>query len=161
LSGGLPAIGPRPLPSPEELARLVSYVFETMLTLPCDLIRGSSPQTGINGLSWRTALLPIIGSRPLIVALSSDEKGCLSLGAALFACDVHAVDQEMIDDTLRELVNMIAGQVRTMVVGDQSLGLARIDTAFNTDGGNALASGGECIVLSAGSFRLSVQVLEA
>src|SRR4051812_48321428 len=48
----LPAVDARPLPSPEELARLVSYVFETMLTLPCHLIRDLSLKTAVAGLSW-------------------------------------------------------------------------------------------------------------
>ena len=102
----------RPLPSPEELAKLVSYVFEIMLTLPCELVGRRSPRGGeplrerLSNLAWRTAVLPIGGNRPLTVSLSSDEKGCLSLGAALFACEKVAVDHEMIDDTLRELATV-------------------------------------------------------
>ena len=158
----------RPLPSPEELAKLVSYVFEIMLTLPCELVGRRSPRGGeslrdrLRDLTWRTAVLPIGGNRPLTVSLSSDEKGCLSLGAALFACEKGAVDQEMIDDTLRELVNMIGGQVRTAIAKDQSLGLARIDNNFNfgadEKAGETPAS--ECVVLRAGSFELAVQVSE-
>ena len=153
---------------PEELALLVSYVFEVMLTLHCELVGPRSLPEGaplperLRALSWRTAVLPIGGSRPLTVVLSSNEQGCLSLGAALFACDTGAVDQEMIDDTLRELVNMIGGQVRSAIAKDESLGLARIDTSFDYAGERPLDTllRHECVLLRAGSFELAVQVSE-
>jgi hypothetical protein len=153
---------------PEELALLVSYVFEVMLTLRCELVgtrslpEGATLKERLQALSWRTAVLPIGGTRPLTVVLSSNEHGCLSLGAALFACDKGAVDQEMIDDTLRELVNMIGGQVRSAIAKDQSLGLARIDSAFDFAVQRPLDTTlrHECILLHAGSFELAVQVSE-
>jgi hypothetical protein len=155
----------RPLPSPEDLAQLVSYVFEIMLTLPCELVGRRTPRLDetlrerLQSLTWRTAVLPIAGSRPLIVALSSDENGCLSLGAALFACERSLVDQGMIDDTLRELVNMIGGQVRTSIAKDQSMGLARIDNSFAFGDDRAVEMPlNECVVLRAGSFELAVQI---
>ena len=156
------------LPSPEELAKLVSYVFDVMLTLRCELVGrrpardGETTRDRLHGLGWRTAVLPIDGSQPLTVALSSDEQGCLALGAALFACAKTAVDQEMIDDTLRELVNMIGGQVRSAVAKDHSLGLARIDATDQTNSANGDGNGTkhECVVLRAGSFELAVQVSE-
>jgi hypothetical protein len=154
------------LPSPEDLSMLVSYVFEVMLTLRCELVSRRSNTVDsvpigdrLRGLAWRTAVLPIAGSRPLTVVLSSDQQGCLSLGAALFACDKASVDQEMIDDTLRELVNMIGGQVRSAVAKEHSLGLARIDTSFNFgDNHRPETPPRECVVLRAGSVELAVQV---
>jgi len=155
------------LPSPEDLAKLVSYVFDVMLTLRCELVGrrpvrdGESARDRLHGLAWRTAILPIAGTQPLTVALSSDERGCLALGAALFACEQTSVDQEMIDDTLRELVNMIGGQVRSAVAKDHSLGLARIDgTADQVNGHASGETRHECVVLRAGSFELAVQVSE-
>jgi hypothetical protein len=139
-----------------------------MLTLPCRLSPRGDTLDLLAALSWRTAFVPIPGPRPLVIALSSDQRGCLSLGAALFACDAKAVDLEMIDDTLRELVNMIGGQVRTAVVQDQSLGLPRIGTGDDAGAGDHLgggdpgagAAGARCIVLTAGAFELAVRVLE-
>jgi hypothetical protein len=65
----------------------------------------------------------------------------------------------MIDDTLRELVNMIGGQVRSAVAKEHSLGLARIDTSFNfADNPCPDSSPHECVVLRAGSVELAVQV---
>ena len=153
------------LPSPEDLAKLVSYVFDVMLTLRCELVGrrpvrdGETARDRLQGLAWRTAVLPIDGTQPLTVALSSDERGCLALGAALFACAQTSVDSEMIDDTLRELVNMIGGQVRSAVAKEHSLGLARIDTSFNFAANRCPDSlPHECVVLRAGSVELAVQV---
>jgi len=155
------------LPSPEDLAKLVSYVFDVMLTLRCELVGrrpvrdGETARDRLQGLAWRTAVLPIDGTQPLTVALSSDERGCLALGAALFACAQTSVDSEMIDDTLRELVNMIGGQVRSAVAKDHSLGLARIDgSADEAKGHDSGETQHECVVLRAGSFELAVQVSE-
>ncbi len=153
------------LPTPEDLAKLVSYVFDVMLTLRCELVGrrpvrdGETTRDRLQGLAWRTAVMPIEGSQPLSVSLSSDEQGCLALGAALFACAKSAVDQEMIDDTLRELVNMIGGQVRSAIARDHSLGLARIDIGEQTNGHSPCA-GHECVVLRVGAFELAVQVSE-
>jgi len=153
------------LPSPEDLAKLVSYVFDVMLTLRCELVGrrpvrdGETARDRLQGLAWRTAVLPIAGSQPLTVALSSDERGCLALSAALFACAQTAVDQEMIDDTLRELVNMIGGQVRSAIAKDHSLGLAQIDTSAEQSNGHD-GTQHQCVVLRAGSFELAVQVSE-
>jgi Chemotaxis phosphatase CheX len=152
------------LPSPEDLAKLVSYVFDVMLTLRCELVgrrpvrEGETTQDRLQGLAWRTAVLPIDGNQPLTVALSSDEQGCLALGAALFACAKTAVDLEMIDDTLRELVNMIGGQVRSAIAKDHSLGLARIDATNHGGIHQPEATYHECVVLRAGTFELAVQV---
>src|SRR5438270_1880435 len=85
------------LPTPEDLAKLVSYVFDVMLTLHCELVGrrpardGETSRDRLQGLAWRTAVMPIEGSQPLSVSLSSDEQGCLALGAALFACAKTAV----------------------------------------------------------------------
>jgi hypothetical protein len=142
---------------------MVSYVMETMLALRCELVAGPVPHDQLVALSWRAARLPIAGRRPLTIALSSDQRGCLSLSAALFACETAAVDGEMIDDTLRELVNMIGGQVRTAVVEEHSMGLPTIDTDVQLEAGLELDAPlliGRCVVLRTGAFEIVVHVTE-
>ena len=69
------------LPSPEDLSLLVSYVFEVMLTLRCELVgkrngvENEPLRDRLQDLAWRTAVLPIAGARPLTVVLSSDQQG--------------------------------------------------------------------------------------
>jgi CheY-specific phosphatase CheX len=110
------------LPSAEKMASLVSGVTQTMLGLTfMPDPKGSKPQ-----LAWRCAMLPIPGDVPLTVGLSSDESGCLKLGAAMFGCAPTAVDTSMMNDSLCELVNMTAGLLKAHLALNQALGLPRI-----------------------------------
>jgi hypothetical protein len=70
----------------------------------------------------------------LQVALASDEKGCAILGARMFQVELPEVDASMIDDTLRELVNMTAGMIKRAIGADMSLGLPRIVSESRPDG---------------------------
>jgi hypothetical protein len=111
------------LPPPEQLAKLVSKVTNTMLGIafvpdPAHELRPA--------LVWRTALLPIPGVRPITVGLSSDEQGCLALSGAMFGVKAEEVDSRMIDEALCELLNMTAGLVKGALSLDQSLGLPHI-----------------------------------
>lgn len=110
------------LPPPEKMASLVSGVTQTMLGLTF------VPDAGKvhTDLTWRTAMLPIPGARPLTVGLSSNEHGCSRLSAAMFACPPEEVDQTMMSDALCELVNMTAGLLKSVMCLNQALGLPKI-----------------------------------
>jgi len=115
-----------PTPDPKAVATLVSNVTQTMLGLSFaarDL--GAICESTI-APGWCTAMLPIPGVRPVTIALSSDETSCAALGAAMFACSVAEVDASMMSDSLRELVNMTAGQIKSALGLDQALGLPKI-----------------------------------
>lgn len=114
-----------PLPDPQTLARLVSNVTQTM----CGISFQPAEAPADPKLFWRVAWLPIFGGRPIGVALSSDQPGCRALGAALFSCPPETLDPSMIDDSLRELLNMAAGQIKGALSLDQTLGLPRIVSA--------------------------------
>ena len=75
---------------------------------------------------WRTVALPIPGARPMTVALSSDRRGCAALAAAMLGMDEDELGVDMIDDFMRELLNMTAGQIKVELSLDQALGLPRI-----------------------------------
>jgi hypothetical protein len=109
------------LPPPDKLARAVSQVTSTMLGFT---VTATNRPDG--HLLWRTAVLSIAGEKPWSVALSSNERGCQVLGAAMFACTPETVEPAMIDDSLCELVNMTAGQMRSLLALDQALGLPRV-----------------------------------
>lgn len=114
----------------DRLARSVSRVTATMLGLT---FRAVVPQTRVD--LWRTAVLPIPGARPITVALSSDRHGCAALTAAMLGLDQDDLGLEMIDDFMRELVNMAAGQIKLELSLNQTLGLPRV-----TDGDALFAS---------------------
>lgn len=111
------------LPDGPTLAQLVSNVTQTMCGISFSAAAGEAPSTE---LCWRIASLPIKGERPLRVVLSSSRRGCTALGAALFSCDPTTLDDEMIEDSLRELLNMAAGQIKGVLALDQALGLPEI-----------------------------------
>lgn len=75
---------------------------------------------------WRTAVLAIPGPRPLTVALASDRRGCAALASAMLGMDADGLDLAMIDDFMRELLNMTAGQIKLELALDQALGLPRV-----------------------------------
>jgi hypothetical protein len=146
----------KPLPSPDGLASLVSQVTDTMLGIsfvPDD--RASLSED----LRWKTALLPIPGLRPLTVGLSSDRVGCAALSAAMFSVTAAEVDMEMMDDSLRELVNMTAGLLKTALVLDQSLGLPKV-FASDQIPGSLGAPCGHTLVLKARDLGLVLWVNE-
>ena len=109
-------------PDPATLATLVSNVTQTM----CGISFGVSESKETAVACWRMAVLNVTGGTPWQVALFSDEKGCTALGAALFQCEPDTLDTSMLEDSLCELLNMAAGQIKGVLASDSALGLPRI-----------------------------------
>jgi hypothetical protein len=112
-----------PLPKADKLAALVSNVTETMLGLSFVPARET---TAHPSFTWRTAIMLVDGQRPVSVGLSSDEAGCIKLAAAMFGCEAGGVDVGMVNDALRELVNMTAGLIKREMALDQALSVPAI-----------------------------------
>jgi hypothetical protein len=112
----------KPQLSDEQFARIVTNVTQPMLGMKFAVAPSREITTA---LCWRVAFLEI-GDRSMTVALSSDQRGCTALGAALFACAAEAVDSSIMNDSLAELVNMTAGQIKGAMMLDHALGLPRV-----------------------------------
>jgi hypothetical protein len=125
------------IPDAGTLAQLVSNVTQTMCGISFSAAAGEAPSSE---LCWRVATLPITGDRPMRVVLSSSRRGCTALGAALFSCEPDTLDDSMIEDSLRELLNMAAGQIKGALALDQALGLPEI-VAGSADSARALHKG--------------------
>lgn len=136
------------------MASLVSGVTQTMLGLTFT----PDESAALCDLAWRTAVLPIAGERPLTVGLSSNETGCSRLSAAMFACNPSDVDQNMMNDSLCELVNMTAGLLKSALSLDQALGLPKILTGRH--GPPAPPSSPHVIVLKADALGLVLWIYE-
>lgn len=126
------------VPPPQVLAAIVSGVTETML--------GLTFQPGPEGepwshLLWRAAVLPIPGAFPITVGLSSDRPGCAALGSRMFRVPLEQVSDEMLSDSLCELVNMTAGLLKSQLQLEQPLGLPRVtpesEPAFSRPSGRS------------------------
>jgi len=143
------------LPPPEQLAKMVSSVTQTMLGITFTPAGDSVTAS----LGWRSAVLPIPGATPITVGLSSNQSGCERLSSAMFSVSEAEVDNNMMDDSLCELVNMTAGLVKSALSLDQALGLPKImgsvETIKTINGGQVRA-----VVLQAKSTGLILWVCE-
>lgn len=145
----------KPLPPSDVLANLVTNVTKTMLGITFAPLPDTTPPAA---LRWRTAVLPIPGARAITVGLSSDQPGCQALSAAMFQCPAKDVDASMMDDSLRELVNITAGLVKGTLGLDQALGLPKvISSTENIHIGPPL---GQSVVLTAKGLGLVLWVCE-
>jgi CheY-specific phosphatase CheX len=104
----------------DRIATATSRVTNTMIGRTFRLTRRQLPEL------WRTAMLSIPGERPMTIAMSSDREGCVTLAAAMLKCEESDLDIAMVDDFMRELVNMTAGQIKAELSLDQALGLPRV-----------------------------------
>lgn len=115
----------------DEIAKVVSAVTEVMCGAsfaPWDpLARGES-------LSGRMVLMPMLGPRPIRIALACDARGSRALASAMFHCAPTEVTPAQIDDAIRELLNVVAGQVQRTLRIDQALGLPRPTTLAELGG---------------------------
>ena len=111
------------LPDPTTLAGLVSNVTKTMCGLSFAV---ADPSLRSDVDCWRMALLHVGGQHPWRVALFSDRAGCTALGAALCGAEPDMLDDGMIEDALRELLNMAAGQIKNLLSPLETLGLPKI-----------------------------------
>lgn len=113
------------LPTPESLAGMVTHVTESMFGLSFGLSEARVDVPFTHSPPWRTAILPIEG-RSLNVAIASDPEGGAALSSAMFCCEPGEVDDQMLDESLSELVNIVAGQVKQAMGIDEVLGLPSI-----------------------------------
>jgi hypothetical protein len=125
------------LPDPTILARLISNVTHAMCGttfVPGDpLERGES-------LCGQMAMIPLKGQRNFTVVVASDSRGSRALGCAFFGVADAALTPDLISDAISELLNMVAGQITSMLHLDLELGLPRQTTLAEL-----IASGGDGI----------------
>jgi hypothetical protein len=137
----------------DRVAKSVSRVTSRMLGLTFQVTPSAFPVE-----HWRTVALPIPGKRPITVAMSSDRRGCAALASAMLGMAEDDLGVDMIDDFMRELLNMTAGQLKVEMSLDQALGLPKI-----FDGDKLFTPGSAWIhhILDAESISLVVSILPA
>ena len=120
----------------ETLAKLVTHVTQTMLGMVFRVEQKAHKETEP---LMRAAVLDVAGIPGIVVALSSSEESCAAIGAAMFMTTPEKVDHMMMNDSLSELVNMTAGQIKNALSMDRTLGLPRVlsaGTKIDTEKGN-------------------------
>jgi len=111
------------LPDPHTLANLVSNVTKTMCGFSFAV---ADPGQRTKVSCFRMAVLEVTGGQPWKVALFSDQGGCTALGAALCQVEPDMLEDGMIEDSLCELLNIAAGQIKGLLSADETLGLPKI-----------------------------------
>jgi hypothetical protein len=112
------------LPTPETLANVVDETSQAMFGVPvmyagdCDngLPTSTSP-------TEPTVIVPLIGNPLYIITAHADQHGGPSLASAMFSCELNDTSPEMVEDSLRELCNIVAGQVKSLMAPDHEIGL--------------------------------------
>ena len=70
-----------------------------------------------------TVIVPLIGEPLYIITAKASAQGGVELASVMFSCEKAEADAEMIEDSLRELTNIVAGQVKFMLAQEHQLGL--------------------------------------
>jgi Chemotaxis phosphatase CheX len=116
------------IPGPDKLAAVVSGVTQTMFGMKFDLAASRAVSPFKEEPKWSTVLLPILGPKAVTVAVAADYHGRRTLGGQMFSCSAEDVDESMANDSLSELANIVAGQVKSLMGLDQTLGLPIVVT---------------------------------
>lgn len=97
----------RQMPTPIELAKLISQITRDILGVECTFVKGRrNPQE-----FFRAAQLDL-GDAATAIAMAADFEGGHELAALWFDCDTRQIiNRHMVGDTLAELGNQVAGRV--------------------------------------------------
>ena len=134
----LPQLDMSTLPDATVLAKMISNVTRAMCGTT--FVAGDPLERG-ESLCRQMVMLPLTGKRTFTLVVSSDLRGSRALGSAFIGCPEKDLTQGMVDDSIGELLNMVAGQIRSTLGGDLMLGLPRRATLEDlvSSGGAGLA----------------------
>ena len=136
---------------PAALGSLVSKVMQAS----CGLTFNPAGDDAITKTPWRTAALPIKGGRSMTVAIGADEPGCFALASGLLQMAPSELDPSMVEDSLRELVNMVAGHIKRAMALDLALGLPEIVPFADIE---RRMNGGQRVAVSTGRVSMTVWI---
>jgi hypothetical protein len=75
-----------------------------------------------------SVMLRLHGAPAIFVGLACDDVAGIAIASTIFEVDPQQVNEAMIDDALRELANIFAGQVKSMLAPEHQIGLPRIQS---------------------------------
>jgi hypothetical protein len=134
-----------------DVPSIVSNVTHTM----CGVSFRASTAADDDLEPWCAVELALRDGHRLCVALASDEAGCRALAAKMFQCEAASLDEGMVEDTMRELSNIVAGQIKRALGIDEALALPQL--LPTGDLRNSLALGGwQRWPLLSGTLRLTL-----
>jgi CheY-specific phosphatase CheX len=122
----------------------------------CGLSFNPAGDEAISAKPWRTAALPIKGGTPMTVAIGADETACFAMASGLLQMAPNELDPGMVEDSLREILNMVAGHIKRAMAIDLALGLPEI-VPF-TEMERRMKAGGQRVAVTTGRVNLTVWV---
>jgi len=136
---------------------MVSSVTRTMCGTTFE---PADPSTRGESLCGQMVLLPLGGVRQVSILLACDVTGGRTLAAAMFGMPPGEITQDLADDAVRELLNMVAGQVSRALSLDSALGLPRATTLAELaqQGGIGIEEG--VLLRSTGNVDLRLWIFE-
>ena len=92
----------------------------------------------------------------MTVAIGADEPGCFAMASGLLQMAPNELDPGMVEDSLREILNMVAGHIKRAMAIDLALGLPEI-VPF-TEMERRMKAGGQKVAVTTGRVNLTVWV---
>ena len=111
------------LPTPETLANVVDETTQAMFGVPVTYAGDCGNGLPTADSEKPTIIVPLIGNPLYIVTAHADRSGGPSLASTMFSCTPDEANEEMVEDSLRELCNIVAGQVKSLVAPEHEIGL--------------------------------------
>jgi hypothetical protein len=110
------------LPAPALLANMVSETTQMMFGI--SLVFGGDCPPGLPDVGdGHTIIVPLIGDPLYLVTAKSSAVGGLALATMMFECAPGEANAAMIEDSLRELTNILAGQLKSFIAQEHQIGL--------------------------------------
>jgi hypothetical protein len=122
----------------------------------CGLSFNPAGDEAISAKPWRTAALPIKGGQPMTVAIGADEPACFAMASGLLQMAPAELDPGMVEDSLREILNMVAGHIKRAMAIDLALGLPEIVPFSEVE--RRMKAGGQKVAVTTGRVHLTVWV---
>lgn len=109
-----------PLPSRDTLATLMTSVSLVILG-EAGALRESPSGTVAD--DWHSLAILLTGASPLRISMAADDTSATALASAFMSVETAQVAPTMRLDALAELLNIVAGQIKSLLALDSDLGL--------------------------------------
>jgi hypothetical protein len=111
------------LPTPETLAGIVDETAQTLYGVSIQYAGECAISMPVCDATAATIILPLIGNPLYLISAHADSKGGAALASVIFNCESHETSYEMREDSLRELCNMVAIQVTSLIAQQHEIGM--------------------------------------
>jgi Chemotaxis phosphatase CheX len=120
------------LPDRDTLGTLATDAAAAMFSLPLEAV-DNADFTQFALTQGHAVVLRLHGNPAIFVGLACHHQAGAELASIIFEVTPDQADEAMIADALRELTNIFAGQVKSLLVPEHQIGLPRVqkdDKAF-------------------------------